>query len=353
MTPNTYLYFDYYQAKDTETEPLAIGGYLPMERVYSYEPMPSALTPEEQKYITGVQANLWTEYIPTFAQAQYMVLPRMAALCETQWSAPDKKKDYEGFLKRTVRLMDIYKLKGWNYATHILDVKVNIAPNQETGKLDVSAYTVDNAPIYYTLDGTEPTAASLKYEDGLSIDQACVLRMTAVRPEGNSRITCDTISFSKSTAKPISMLQPINKAYEFNGAPTLVDGMTGNRNYKTGHWIAFYKNDMEAVIDLKEATEISSMTLRACVEKGDWIFDARGISVEVSDDNKAFKQVASESYPAMKETDPNQIYVHTLNFTPVKTRYVKVKALSEKSIPAWHGGKGNPGYLFVDEIILN
>lgn len=77
--------------------------------------------------------------------------------------------------------------------------------------------------------------------------------------------------------------------------------MTGNRNYKTGHWIAFYKNDMEAVIDLKEATEISSMTLRACVEKGDWIFDARGISVEVSDDNKAFKQVASESYPAMKK----------------------------------------------------
>lgn len=55
----------------------------------------------------------------------------------------------------------------------------------------------------------------------------------------------------------------------------------------------------------------------------------------------------------MKETDPNQIYEHTLTFTPVKTRYVKVKALSEKSIPAWHGGKGKPGYLFVDEIILN
>ena len=101
MTPNTYLYFDYYQAKDTDSEPLAIGGYLPMERVYSYEPMPSALSPEEQKFITGVQANLWTEYIPTMAQAQYMVLPRMAALCETQWSAPEKKQDYQGFLKRT------------------------------------------------------------------------------------------------------------------------------------------------------------------------------------------------------------------------------------------------------------
>lgn len=82
MTPNTYLYFDYYQAKDTENEPFGIGGYLPMERVYSYEPMPASLTPEEQQYIKGVQANLWTEYIATFSHAQYMVLPRWAALCE-------------------------------------------------------------------------------------------------------------------------------------------------------------------------------------------------------------------------------------------------------------------------------
>ena len=88
MTPNTYLYFDYYQTKDVDGEPLAIGGYLPMERVYSYEPMPQSLTPEEQKYIIGVQANLWTEYIPDFKQVQYMVLPRMAALCESQWCAP-------------------------------------------------------------------------------------------------------------------------------------------------------------------------------------------------------------------------------------------------------------------------
>lgn len=351
MTPNTYLYFDYYQAKDTENEPLAIGGYLPMDRVYSYEPMPAELTPEEQKYITGVQANVWTEYMPTFAQVQYMTLPRMAALCETQWSTPDKKKDYAGFLKRTARLTKIYQLKGWNYATHIFDVNVKIEPNQETGKLDVNAYTIDDAPVYYTLDGTEPTTASLKYENGLSIDKTCVLRMAAIRPEGTSRITCDSISFCKSTAKPITMLQPINKAYEYNGAITLVDGMTGNRNYKTGRWIAFYGNDMEAVIDLKEATEISSMTLHTCVEKGDWIFDARGISVEVSDDNQTFKQVASETYPVMKETDPNQVYEHTLTFTPVKARYVKVKALSEKSIPAWHGGKGKTGYLFVDEII--
>lgn len=352
MTPNTYLYFDYYQSKDTDNEPLAIGGYLPMERVYNYEPMPKALTPEEQKYIIGVQANLWVEYIPTLKQAQYMVLPRMAALCESQWCAPENK-NYEAFLQRVTRLVDIYKLKGWNYASHIFDVMLELKPNSETGTLDATARTIDNAPIYYTLDGTEPTAASQAYTGTVKIDKACTLRMVAVRPEGNSRITKDEITFSKSSMKPITMLQPINKQYEFTGATVLVDGMTGNLNYKTGRWIAFYKNDMEAVIDLKEPTEISSMTLHTAVEKGDWIFDARAISVSVSDDNKVFKEVASEKYPVMKETDPNQVYTHELKFAPVKARYVKVYAQPEHKIPSWHGGKGNPGFLFVDEIILN
>ena len=352
MTPNTYLYFDYYQSKDTETEPMAIGGYLPIERVYSYEPMPKSLSPEEQKYIVGVQANLWTEYIPDFKQVQYMVLPRMAALSESQWCAPEKK-NYEAFLQRVSRLVNIYAKNGWNYATHIFDVMLDLKPNTETGTLDAVARTIDNAPIYYTLDGSEPTTASEKYTDVIKIDKPCTLRTVAIRPSGSSKITKDEISFSKSSMKPITMLQPINKQYEFSGATVLVDGMTGNMNYKTGRWIAFYTNDLEAVIDLKEVTEISSMTLHTCVEKGDWIFDTRGITVSVSDDNQTFKEVASEAYPAMKESDPNQIYTHELKFDPVKTRYVKVKALSEQKIPSWHGGKGNPGFLFVDEIILN
>ena len=352
MTPNTYVYFDYYQAIDKDAEPLAIGGYLPMDRVYSYNPMPKALTPEEQKHIIGVQANVWTEYMPTFSQVQYMVLPRIAALCETQWSA-QSKKNYEDFLQRVPRLIDIYKLKGWNYANHIYDVMLSLTPNAASGTLDATARTIDNAPIYYTLDGSEPTAQSQKYTGTVKIDKPAVLRTVAIRPEGATRITKDVIDFSKSSMKPITMLQPINKQYEFTGATVLIDGLKGNHNYKTGRWIAFYQNDLEAVIDLKEATEISSMTLNTCVEKGDWVFDTRGITVSVSDDNKSFKEVASEAYPAMKETDPNKIYTHEVKFTPVKTRYVKVKALSEHSIPAWHGGKGAAGFLFVDEITLN
>lgn len=126
MSPNTYLYFDYYQSKDVEQEPEAIGGYLPLERVYSYEPMPASLTPEEQKYIKGVQANLWTEYIPTFSQVEYMELPRMAALADIQWTNPEHK-DYQDFLQRLVRMVKIYDVYQYNYAKHVFDVTARLS----------------------------------------------------------------------------------------------------------------------------------------------------------------------------------------------------------------------------------
>ena len=119
MTPNTYCYFDYYQSKDRDNEPFAIGGFLPIKHVYDYEPLPANLTPEEQSYIWGVQCNVWTEYIPTFSHVQYMMLPRGAALSEVQWSLPEAK-DYEKFRnERLPRLIKIYELYGYNYSRRI------------------------------------------------------------------------------------------------------------------------------------------------------------------------------------------------------------------------------------------
>lgn len=352
MTPNTYLYFDYYQSKDTDNEPLAIGGYLPVERVYSYEPMPKSLTPDEQKYIKGVQANLWTEYIPTFSHAQYMVLPRWAALSEVQWSAPEKK-DYANFLSRLPRLIQWYDAEGYNYAKHVFDVTAEFTPNTTDGTLDITLNTLDDAPIHYTLDGSEPTAASPRAEGVVKVKENAVFSAKALRPTGDSRVLTEKICFSKSSMKPIVANQPVNNQYKFKGESTLVDGLKGNGNYKTGRWIAFFKNDMDVTIDLQQSTEISRVALSTCVEKGDWVFDARGLTVEVSADGKNFTKVASESYPAMKEDDKNGVYHHELTFDPVQARYVRVIAPTEQSMPAWHGGKGSPAFLFVDEIEIN
>ena len=352
MTPNTYLYFDYYQAKDVDNEPFGIGGYLPLERVYSYEPMPASLTPEEQKYIKGVQANLWTEYIATFPHAQYMVLPRWAALCEIQWSSPEKK-NYADFLSRLPQLIKWYDAEGYNYAKHAFGVQAEFEPNPAEGTMDVTLSTIDNAPVHYTLDGTEPTTASPIYEGVLKIKENATLSAKAIRPTGESQTLTEKIDFSKSSMKPIVANQPINEQYLFKGASTLNDGLKGNSSYRSGRWIAFNGNDMDMTIDLQQPTEISSVAISVNVAKGDWVFDARNLSVEVSDDGKTFKKIASEEYPAMKETDKDGVVDHQLTFAPVTTQYVRVIASPEKMLPEWHGGKGKNAFLFVDEIKID
>ena len=352
MTPNSYLYFDYYQSTDTEHDPLAIGGYLPLERVYSYEPMPASLTPEEQKYIKGVQANLWTEYIATFPHAQYMVLPRWAALCEIQWSSPEKK-NYADFLSRLPQLIKWYDAEGYNYAKHAFGVQAEFEPNPAEGTMDVTLSTIDNAPVHYTLDGTEPTTASPVYEGVLKIKENATLSAKAIRPTGESQTLTEKIDFSKSSMKPIVANQPINEQYLFKGASTLNDGLKGNSSYRSGRWIAFNGNDMDMTIDLQQPTEISSVAISVNIAKGDWVFDARNLSVEVSDDGKTFKKIASEEYPAMKETDKDGVVDHQLTFDPVTTQYVRVIASPEKTLPEWHGGKGKNAFLFVDEIKID
>ena len=97
---------------------------------------------------------------------------------------------------------------------------------------------------------------------------------------------------------------------------------------------------MDMTIDLQQPTEISSVAISVNIAKGDWVFDARNLSVEVSDDGKTFKKIASEEYPAMKETDKDGVVDHQLTFAPVTTQYVRVIASPEKTLPEWHGGKG-------------
>ena len=119
MTPTSHCYFDYYQADfKTGGEPFLIGGYLPIEKTYSLEPLPANLSKEAQKHILGVQANLWTEYIAFPSLAEYQVLPRMGALSECQWMQPEKK-DFQDFKQRAVHLTQIYQLYGWTFAKHL------------------------------------------------------------------------------------------------------------------------------------------------------------------------------------------------------------------------------------------
>lgn len=351
MTPNSYLYFDYYQSLDKANEPLAIGGYLPLETVYSYEPMPKELTADEARHIIGVQANIWTEYMPTFKQMQYMALPRMAALSEVQWSQP-ALKDYTSFTNRLTEFTHLYDRLGYNYAKHLYNVAIHVDSDNKWREILIHMTTAGNAEIRYTLDGTEPTANSTLYTGAIVLQKSAKIRAAAFRNGKRSSVTSQDISFNKATACPVELLQPTHKNYTYKGGATLTDGLLGDKGFGTGRWLGFSGNDLEAVIDLKQNTDVSSVSLNTCVDKGSWIFDARNIEVSVSADGKSFTKVASKSLPALEEQTPDNIYTYELTFPQTTTRYVKVTATSEHNIPEWHGGKGKPAFLFVDEISI-
>lgn len=120
MAPTSYCYLDYYQSEERDKEPLAIGGFVPVEKVYSLEPVPTELTPQEARHILGAQCNLWTEYIATTEHVEYMVLPRMAALSEVQWMQPEAK-DFENFRQRLPRLAEFYQRDGYHFAKHVFE----------------------------------------------------------------------------------------------------------------------------------------------------------------------------------------------------------------------------------------
>ncbi len=354
MTPGSHVYFDHYQTTDIKNEPIAIGGYSPVSRVYEFEPVPSTLTSEEGKHILGAQANIWTEYIPNSRQVEYMAMPRMAALSEVQWMQADKK-NYLDFLKRLPRLIAMYDMLDYNYATHIFDVQATLTPNAKTGALEVEFATIDNAPIYYTLNGTEPTANSTRYTGKFNIRESADIRAVAIRDNGKkSRVYNEKFSLSKSSLKPIKLLTNAASSYEYTGETMLNDGLHGtDANYKTGRWMGFQNTDLVAVIDLQKPTEISRAMIQTAVNTGDWILDAKSFRIEVSDDGTNYRFVAGlETDSNMKQEHWKDVMKHTLTFAPLTTRYVKVTVETFKSFPKWHGADA-PAFVFVDEISLD
>ena len=155
MAPSSHLYFDYYQSEDIASEPMCIGGYLPVERVYEFQPLPEELTPEQQKHIIGVQANIWTEYIAHFWHVQYMALPRMEALTEIQWNNP-QERDFDAFVERCRHMTQLYDLYHYTYADHIFNpqvwadtVEANLATHKPITLRQQPAekYTYEGAPL--------------------------------------------------------------------------------------------------------------------------------------------------------------------------------------------------------------
>ncbi|NDV64715.1 family 20 glycosylhydrolase [Bacteroides sp. 224] len=352
LSPVNPMYFDYYQTLNTNEAPLAFGGYIPLEKVYAFEPIDSTLTQEEATRILGVQANLWTSYFSKDSLVEYMILPRMDALAEVQWTS-SAKKDYKSFMERLPRMLDFYTKAGYNYATSVYDIASEAVADKEKREIKLSFSTIDNASIYYTLDGSTPTKTSKLYTEPLIISQSTQVNALAIRDKIETPMYSESFRFGKSTAKPITLSVVPNRSYTFGGADALVDGIPGNEySYKDGHWIGFTRGDIDAFIDLQENTTFSTVEVSTYIATNDWVFGATGLEIAVSADGEDYKTIASESYPVL-EGNKDGMEKLTLQFEPVESRYVRVKVKKTDRIPEWHFGKGSSPFIFLDEIVVD
>ncbi|WP_341836586.1 family 20 glycosylhydrolase [Chitinophaga pollutisoli] len=180
MTPNHFMYFDYYQGEHY-LEPYCISGFVPLRKVYDYEPVPAELTPEESRFILGVQANIWCEYIHSPERATYMTFPRAAALAETGWSSKNRKQ-WDDFTRRMETQYLRYEQAGIGYAASAYNVAFSVQKDSARNKAVVTLQTDSYLPeIRYTLNGDEPTAASLPYNQPFEVEMPVNIRAAVFR----------------------------------------------------------------------------------------------------------------------------------------------------------------------------
>lgn len=328
-------------------------GISSVERVYTFEPQSEKLTLEEKKNIIGVQGCIWTEWTKDSLKMEWQMMPRIAALSELQWGNP-AKKDLGGFLKRLRHQLDLYGVHSCHYKEDIEDVTISVSPKGQDGAAVVELSTFDNAPVYYTLDGSEPTDRSQLYTEPFTINQTATIKARAIRNGRASNIAEETLTYNLATMRPITLQCVPDERYTYQGADLLVNGLEGNDNYRSGRYIGIYGQDFDATVDLQEAKEISSVSLGTYLVPGDYIFGLSGLEIYGSNDGSTYNKIASKTIPVLEKGSKNNVLKRdTISFDKTQARYVRIVGKKTPELPKWHPGAGKQAYLFLDEIAID
>ena len=270
MTPGAYCYLDSYQDAPY-SQPEAIGGYLPLKKVYSYNPVPASLTAEQAKLVYGVQGNLWVEYIPTPEHVEYMIYPRILALAETAWSAPERKS-WPDFHARALSAVADLQAKGY----HPFDLKKEIGSRPESLQ-SVSHLALDKKVIY------------------------------------NS---------------------PYSSHYPAQGNTALTDGIRGDWTYGDGSWQGFISdNRLDVTIDMEKETSIHSVTAAFMQVVGAEVFLPETVVISISDDGTHFTELRKQHFEVSKETPIRFTDISWQG--EAKGRYVRYQAQAGSEFGGW------------------
>jgi hexosaminidase len=353
MTPTSHCYFDYYQG-EPQYEPLAIGGYLPLSRVYSYEPTPEELTADEAAHILGAQANLWTEYVPSPSHARYMMFPRLAALSELAWSAKERK-NWEDFAARLNLQFRRYEMAKMNYARSAFAVAASPSLEKERKELTLALQTEIPVPaIRFTLDGSDPSPAAKLYKKPLRLKKTTTVKAAAF--DNGQRLGMSArfqFNAHQALGKPVELKFPYKEEYSGSGPLTLTDGLRGSVSQRDGRWQGFEQDDFQALIDLGKPRKVDQITAGFLQNIVAWIFLPASIEIAVSRDGQDYKVIASWQ----NEVDLTKAEPAIKNFSGdargAQVRFIRVEAKNIGTCPPSHPAAGGKAWLFVDEIIVD
>jgi hexosaminidase len=348
LTTGTSYYFDHYQSA-SEHEPSAWGGFTPLRQVYDLNPLSQDIDSSLIHQVLGIQANVWTEYMKTPEQVEYMVFPRMFALAENAW-IQEKNKSWDRFSRSVDAKLQAYKKIGINCSFSAYRPIITTGIDSLTKKLKVNIETELKADIYYTLDGSDPSIDNgTLYSKAFLLNSTKEVKAISVR---NSivltEIESKTAFFHKARACEISLKNKPYPTYTAKGAETLLDLESGGNVWASGKWLGFLDVDLDAVIQLDTVNQVRNVAVSCITDKGSGILFPNEIQISVSNDGQNYQLVKkwfkSESVQLSEDSGVN-LNLFSVDFEPVNCKYIRVIATCPKQ-------KNQGTFIFIDEIIV-
>lgn len=341
MTPESHLYFDYYQT-DPRTQPEAIGGYLPLDKVYSYDPVPAAIDADKAKHILGAQGNMWTEYVPTTEHVEYMAFPRALALSETNWTSKEAKSwtDFHKRLQSHYKLLQELSINYYRPSFNVV-YRAEYHADKNNNKITLATEQLNSNQIRYTIDGSAPKIHSTPYTGPFELSATGHI---------NAAYFLDSIQIGPTLSFDIDIHRAIGRKVTYNspwsGYPaqkdsTLTNGVMGGLSYHDGQWQGF-TSPIDVVVDMERREEIHQVAMRFMQLTGPGIYMPGEMEVLVSDNGRTFRKIGSVSNDISDQESKLTIKRFDLKLDkPQQARYIKIKASNP-----------NKGFLFTDEIIV-
>jgi hexosaminidase len=327
MCPGSHCYFDHYQGKGTD-EPLAIGGFTSLEKVLSFDPIPSDMSVAQAAYVLGAQGNLWTEYIADYQKLEYMAYPRAIALSTALWS--ETKPDYNSFLSVLLQYhFPFLEKKKVNFSKTCLKPEIQ-TKRKANGGIEIFKTPAKGIIAYEELISSMPAAKRKIKEHAIVIDQGKSIPAKQIK-----------VIAHKALGAQINFQTPPNPKYD-NGSLTIVDGQLGARPWKGNEWLGFNTDSVSFDIVLDKPIKVKEIRIHSLHDPNSWIWDVQEYYVSFEKNN--FGDGIADG------VNSAEIIKIDCKTKAKRTNQIHVVLKSFSKIPEGQPGAGNTPWLFIDEI---